>query len=599
MSSTNARGDTVRDVVAIFHASFHPTQGNIVDWSLKADEDLDIAHVEFSALPSGLHLVDQDVVYFDKDGHPGVCVFRRRKTTEHGQRGFRLSSLGILLARSRKPRPWLHVPALKALVRTIYDALEERGVLEPLESDWDPARRFFEERKVSGASMMVKELDVWTGWSHELDGPDANLSSSNPILHLSHLLRILGPSCLTLYKHILGRRRVLIYTLPPVEASCILCQVAADICYEDQVDLDSSDGRGTSVDPLKTRLKGKHKEGVNVLGIVTLHDIDKLIREGKSGRGWIACTTDAIFLERPQYYDLIIDLRTSTPAKTTRPTMYSSRPQALSGTRGPSYKLSPVRFTWSDVKLWTELDRLLQRDAGEASHHAAHACGAVGTVEPGATAWGDAWRLYEEVCIVCAGLWMGSWRGNSTASYSSTGGNWGGVQLEGDDDLSMGGSYMRSLGNGIEGRPMPGSMPTTSRAMRRTSGMSFGRSARAEGSSSSAGEVSISEPGGKNAEAVMRDRQVLTTLALLQTFHANTGFLFSRLASFLPEEGSDADGTVVLTPKDVLSFELGPLSGLDAKFLEWLADEYGGDVRLVVRRGWRDLFGLVFGFGSL
>lgn len=24
--------------VAIFHASFHPTQGNVVDWSLKASE---------------------------------------------------------------------------------------------------------------------------------------------------------------------------------------------------------------------------------------------------------------------------------------------------------------------------------------------------------------------------------------------------------------------------------------------------------------------------------------------------------------------------------------------------------------------------------
>jgi len=67
--------------VAIFHASFHPTQGHVVDWSLKASDgwpptrlswnsdannintDLNLDNVEFSALPSGLHLVDQDVVY--------------------------------------------------------------------------------------------------------------------------------------------------------------------------------------------------------------------------------------------------------------------------------------------------------------------------------------------------------------------------------------------------------------------------------------------------------------------------------------------------------------------------------------------------------
>jgi len=69
--------------VAMFHASFHPTQGNVVDWSLKASHgpfqthtyiylyihtysfpalDLSLDHLEFSALPSGLHLVEQDVV---------------------------------------------------------------------------------------------------------------------------------------------------------------------------------------------------------------------------------------------------------------------------------------------------------------------------------------------------------------------------------------------------------------------------------------------------------------------------------------------------------------------------------------------------------
>lgn len=93
-----------------------------------------------STLPSGLHLVERDVVYvpassdsvlllsfteitlsyFTKDSHPGVCVFRRRRTTEHGQRGFRLSSLGILLVNSIRPRPRRHVDALKTLVDTIY-----------------------------------------------------------------------------------------------------------------------------------------------------------------------------------------------------------------------------------------------------------------------------------------------------------------------------------------------------------------------------------------------------------------------------------------------------------------------------------------------
>jgi hypothetical protein len=116
----------------------------------------------------------------------------------------------------------------------------------------------------------------------------------NPTLHLPHVLRVLGPSSLTLYKHVLGRRRILIYTQPPVEPGCILCQVAAGICFEDQTALEPLEG--TAV--LHPRLKGKQKEGINVLGVVTLYDIGRLERESETGRGWIACA----FLRKPPIF---------------------------------------------------------------------------------------------------------------------------------------------------------------------------------------------------------------------------------------------------------------------------------------------------------
>jgi hypothetical protein len=109
---------------------------------------------------------------------------------------------------------------------------------------------------------------------------------ANPTLHLPHVLRILGPSSLTLYKHVLGRRRILVYAQPPIEPACILCQVAADICFEDQTAHIFPEG-STAPHP---RLNGKQKEGINVLGVVTLHDIGLLERESTTGRGWIACT---------------------------------------------------------------------------------------------------------------------------------------------------------------------------------------------------------------------------------------------------------------------------------------------------------------------
>jgi DENN domain-containing protein 11 len=126
--------------------------------------------------------------------------------------------------------------------------------------------------------------------AHQIQRPELGVPDANPILHLSHLLRILGPSSLTLYKHVLGRRRILIYTLPPVEAACILCHIAADMCYEVQHDPSSAeDEGGLRHDGEPQRLKGKCREAINVLGMVTLNDTDRMKEEEKSGRGWIAC----------------------------------------------------------------------------------------------------------------------------------------------------------------------------------------------------------------------------------------------------------------------------------------------------------------------
>jgi len=120
------------------------------------------------------------------------------------------------------------------------------------------------------------------------------------------------------------------------------------MCFEDQTTPTTEDEAPGAATP---QLKGKHKEGINVLGSITLHDIDMLERESRTGRGWIACTTDAVFLEKPQHYDLVIDLTSYAPDRraTARPGLQlaTKEPDA----RRPTYRLSTVRFTWSDVKL--------------------------------------------------------------------------------------------------------------------------------------------------------------------------------------------------------------------------------------------------------
>jgi hypothetical protein len=134
------------------------------------------------------------------------------------------------------------------------------------------------------------------------------------------------------------------------------------MCYEDQVEYDPSldrrsppvglDTGGSRVDGSSLRLKGRTRESIKVLGMITLSDLDMLKSEDNCQRGWVACTTDAIYLDKPSLYDLVIDLTTSTPSKSSRPTLYLSRPAEWpGGGRERNHKLSQVRFTWSDVKV--------------------------------------------------------------------------------------------------------------------------------------------------------------------------------------------------------------------------------------------------------
>ena len=285
---------------------------------------------------------------------------------------------------------------------------------------------------------------------------------------------------------------------------------------------------------------------------------------------------------------------------------------------------------------------------------------------------------------------LGTWRSNSRESFSSgtfpgayesssspkgkstaamATGQWGAIRLEGDDDWSVGGARMRSLGMGIEGRAS-GSTNTAPKGKGR---LSFSMTKAVAGASEErdrgkdkdkSGErqsqVLIEDVSGDaNTSGVDRDRDAddaedaetaaaeaqrqntQTTLALLQTFHANTVFLLSRLHEILPPPSAisspapsprtpqsqkrtssvelssllpntrpsasspsgDGDAeleTVPITARDMLSMDLGILSEVDARFVEWLAEAegYAGKAvrrRVVVRRGWAELVGILFG----
>ena len=268
-------------------------------------------------------------------------------------------------------------------------------------------------------------------------------------------------------------------------------------------------------------------------------------------------------------------------------------------------RINGLESTFTQMQ-WAELERLL----------ACHVTDDPDCCEPrpkktteSSSSWGGIWRVYEDVCIICAGLWIGAWRNNSVASYSTVHGdmaNWGQVRLEGDDTLSVGGSYVRNRGMGIEGRPAapseldrePSGDLGTSKATKRASGTSVW--SKFTNRDADDRQIQFGDDEG-NGRLRIHEQQTLLTLALLQTFHAHTSNLLSQLSNHLPRTPAPSPGAdlsvIHLTPKDLYAFELGPLSSLDAQFVEWLGEEYGSTVgvRVVVRRGWKDVVRLALG----
>lgn len=112
--------------------------------------------------------------YFTRQDYHGVCIFRRRDTSEAGQRGARLGALGLLVGtrlrfivypynraydssaeRSPRPRPWRHLKSLKMLS----DGLDDDH------ADRESLLAYFERHKISSGDVGPRP---WAGWDVEL-----------------------------------------------------------------------------------------------------------------------------------------------------------------------------------------------------------------------------------------------------------------------------------------------------------------------------------------------------------------------------------------------------------------------------------------------
>jgi hypothetical protein len=72
--------------------------------------------VEYKSLPSGLHTVKDDLIYFvHEGGHAGLSAFVNVPCDEEGARHARMIAVGVLvpLSYGRLGRAWRHAESLK------------------------------------------------------------------------------------------------------------------------------------------------------------------------------------------------------------------------------------------------------------------------------------------------------------------------------------------------------------------------------------------------------------------------------------------------------------------------------------------------------
>lgn len=285
---------------------------------------LELDGVEFKCLPSGLHSVKEDLVYFVQGTHAGVSAFVQKKADAQ-HRNAVLVCVGALvpLAYGRLGRSWSYAPELRRLAREqVRDGSDCRG----LELFWT-RHKDTESRPTSslgappgqnGAERKRKRAQSDAS-GHLSTG--AQLTPDLPALSMTDLLQSFGPLIFPIHRAALLRKRILLLGSPPVQKTCnfvynlsILANLPRSL--EDVIQSDSPHSL--------SRIRPFFSVGV--------HDIPFLSGEQQE-RNWLACTTDDILGEKKTLYDVIVRFPSQAAAGRQFPQILTSDGKKVKATQ--------------------------------------------------------------------------------------------------------------------------------------------------------------------------------------------------------------------------------------------------------------------------
>ncbi|XP_074644724.1 DENN domain-containing protein 11-like isoform X2 [Tubulanus polymorphus] len=270
-ASTSASNLTDADyIVSIFVIAFDTRTGNMVEWCLPEDADLD--GVEFKAMASGSHTLHRDFVYFRKGELYGLACFENMPVESEIERGARMKSVGILA--TSYTLLYRHMQFLETQVR---HQLEIPGKYTQLKA-------FYNDKKgVLASSVSTDSIHLHTPVSTPSSEILPELKITHPAGCFSQFIKFFGEQIFILWKYILLQKRILFFSPPPIGVVCYRVYCACCLGNHSVMELS---GR-----------ECKPHFYVNVADIETL----------ETEMSYIACTTEKIFECKTQLYDIYVD----------------------------------------------------------------------------------------------------------------------------------------------------------------------------------------------------------------------------------------------------------------------------------------------------
>ncbi|KAK3504871.1 hypothetical protein B0T13DRAFT_18619 [Neurospora crassa] len=324
-------------ISALFLIDFDVKAGYTIVWKRSVPGlELD-GVVEYKSLPSGLHTVTDDLVYFvHEGGHAGLSAFVNARTDEEENRHARMIAVGVLvpLVYGRLGRSWRHADRLKDIASKLVVDRQQTHLLEDywaqngIQDGAHPPP--LPEAALDSPALSYKGGRPGPGKGHSrnrsasdgtvLMSSSHRLSPYHPAWSLTSLLDTFGPLIFPIHRAALLRKRILISTHAPVHEAC---NFVYNLSVLSNIPLSVSD----LVDPAAStqRLRPLFNIGVHDIGYLLEHhaamkrhlrgdnletdnDLASSITAEEAATGWIACTTDTILTIKDGLWDMLITL---------------------------------------------------------------------------------------------------------------------------------------------------------------------------------------------------------------------------------------------------------------------------------------------------